>query len=332
MKISIPSPRLGRLWVIAVLTGAGVIWPWGLFAADQNESQPKAAMGQRTFASPEEAITALKAATEAKDRNDMRRLFGPDFDQLLTGDPKQDAKHAEKFAAAVAQSCKPVPEGNDKIGLEIGTNEWPMPIPLVKADGQWHFDTAAGKEEIINRHVGRDELHAIGVCRAYVKAQQEYAKEGVGASGSYALKFKSSPGKRDGLYWKAADGESAAPFGAVLTDAQSDGLVNDTGAAPQPFHGYYFKILTKQGNEAPGGKKDYLSEGMLSGGFALVAYPAQWDKSGVMTFIVNQDGNVYERNFGEKTSRIARRMKEYNPDGDWKLVQDEGILSAAFEE
>ena len=329
MKISIRSFRLNRIGTIAAITGACALWPWGLVAANQNGSQDQPAAGQRTFASPDEAITALKSAAETKNTNGLRDLFGPEFDQLKTGDPRQDAEHAQEFAAALSHSCKPVPEGDDKITLEIGTNDWPMPIPLVKTDNRWHFDTDAGKEEIINRHIGQDELNAIGVCRAYVTAQQKYAKEDAGPAGSYALKFKSTPGRRDGLYWKAGVGESPSPFGPVLAEAQSDGLIGDTSGSPQPFHGYYFKILTSQGDAAPGGKKSYMSEGMLSGGFALMGFPAQWDKSGIMTFMVNQDGQVYERNFGEKTSRIARKMKEYNPDGYWKLAQDEGILSMA---
>jgi hypothetical protein len=231
----------------------------------------------------------------------------------------------------VAQSCKPVPEGDDRVTLEVGTNGWPMPIPLVRANGQWHFDTDAGKEEIIIRHIGKDELCAIGVCRAYVKAQQQYASMDAGPDSSYALKFKCTPGKKDGLYWPSAENAPASPFGPVLAEAQTDGNVNNTSKGPQPFHGYFFRILTGQGPAAPGGKKSYMSQGMLSGGFALAAYPERWDRSGIMTFIVNQDGIVYERNLGEKTSRKARKMEVYNPDIHWKPVEDEGILNAVSE-
>jgi Protein of unknown function (DUF2950) len=324
MELSNQLNRRAGFCGLAVLAGVCSIWP-----ANLSVSQQTPPVAQRSFATPEEAIKALQAASEAQDKMRLREIFGPDYPQLQTGDAAQDSKNAEKFAADVAQSCKPVPEGDDIITLEIGTNGWPMPIPLVKADGQWHFDTEAGKEEIIARHIGKDELHAIGVCRAYVKAQQQYSSQDIGPNGSYALRFKSTPGKRDGLYWPAGLNESPSPFGSVVTEGQPDGYVDDTGAVPQPFHGYYFRILTCQGPEAPGGKKDYMSAGMLAGGFALVAYPEHWDKSGIMTFMVNQDGKVYERNLGEKTSYIARRMKEYNPAGDWKLVQDEGILSVA---
>jgi hypothetical protein len=205
-----------------------------------------------------------------------------------------------------------------------------MPIPLVKADGQWHFDTAAGKEEIINRHIGKDELHAIGVCRAYVAAQRQYAGANSEAT-KYAQKFKSTAGMKDGLYWPAVGEEPASPFGPLVAQAHLEGFGPKMGTGVKPFHGYYFRILTCQGKDAPGGKMNYMSGGNLTGGFALVAYPEHWDRSGIMTFIVNQDGKVYQRNLGEKTSQIAGAMKEYNPDSEWTLVQDEGVKSAASE-
>jgi hypothetical protein len=208
-----------------------------------------------------------------------------------------------------------------------------MVVPLVKADGQWHFDTAAGMNEIINRHIGKDELNAVGVCRAYVTAQRQYASANpdAGAGVKYARKFKSTPGKKDGLYWAAGANELASPFGPMVAEAHTEGYVRQTGKGPHPFHGYYFRILTRQGQAAPGGKTDYLLHGNLAKGFALVAYPENWDQSGIMTFIVNQDGKVFQRNLGEKTSRIAGGMKEYNPDGKWTLVQDEGVPSAVSE-
>jgi hypothetical protein len=245
----------------------------------------------------------------------------------------QDANNAQGFANALAQGCQPVKDGEDKITFEVGTNNWPMAIPLVKADGQWHFDTAAGKEELITRHIGKDELHAIGVCRAYVAAQRQFAgaNPDAGAVTTYAQKFKSTPGKKDGLYWPAAANESASPFGPLVAEAHAEGYAQHKDAGPHPFHGYYFRILTRQGDAAPGGKVNYMSHGNLTGGFALVAYPESWDKSGIMTFIVNQDGNVFQRNLGAKTTRIARALQEYNPDGEWMPVQDKGIMSAVCE-
>jgi hypothetical protein len=333
MKLSNQFTRFASLSTIALLAGVWGILSADLHAAEQKEAQQKPVVAQRLFASPDEAVKALQAATEAKDKAALREIFGSEVQELLTGDEVQDANNAQRFAAAMAQGCQPVKEGEDKITLEVGTNNWPMPIPLVKADGQWHFDTAAGKEEIINRHIGKDELHAIGVCRAYVAAQRQYANANpkVGGGAKYAQKFKSTPGMKDGLYWPSAENEPASPFGPLVAEAHAAGYGQNKGAGPQPFHGYYFRILTRQGKAAPGGKMNYMSEGALAGGFALVAYPEHWDQSGIMTFIVNQDGKVFQRNFGEKTSRIAGAMKEYNPDSEWTLVQDEGVLSAVSE-
>ncbi len=300
-------------------------------AAEAQEAQPIVA--QRLFVTPDEAIKALQAATQTKDKAALLEIFGPQYKEIATGDEVQDANNAQKFAAAMAQACNPVKEGDDKITLEVGTNNWPMPIPLVRGGGQWHFDTAAGKEELINRHVGKDELHAIGVCRDYVKAQRQFADMNpkVGGGANYAQTFKSTDGKHDGLYWPAAANEPASPFGPLVAEAHAEGYVKKRGAGPHPFHGYYFRILTAQGPAAPDGKMDYLSEGVLAGGFALVAYPEHWDQSGIMTFIVNQDGKVYQRNLGEDTSRIAGAMKEYNPDKQWTVVDDDGVLNAVSE-
>jgi len=321
MKLSNLSARFARISTLALWAGA-----WGVLSA-----QPVAA--QRSFASPDQAIKALQAAAEAKDKAALTEIFGPHYPELATGDEVQDANNAQRFATAMAQSCNPVKAGEDKITLEVGTNNWPMPIPLVKADGQWHFDTAAGMEEIINRHIGKDELHAIGVCRAYVAAQRQYASANSQPGGEviYAQKFKSAPGQKDGLYWPTAESEPASPFGPLVAEAHAEGYVSHEGAGPHPFHGYYFRILTRQGKAAPGGKKDYMSEGKLTGGFALAAYPESWDQSGIMTFIVNQEGKVFQRNLGQKTARIAAAMKEYNPDGAWTLVEDEGVLRAVSE-
>jgi hypothetical protein len=330
MKFSNPLTRFSSLLNITLLAGALGILPARVQAEDTGTNPTKPLIAEKTFASPEEAIKALQAATGAKDLSVLNEIFGPEYQALSTGDKVQDANNAQRFAAAMAQSCNQVKEGEDKIMLEVGTNSWPMPIPLVKADGQWHFDTAAGKEEIINRHIGKDELCAIGVCRAYVTAQRQYAST-VGGGVNYAQKFKSTSGKKDGLFWPAAENEAGSPFGPLVAEAQAEGYVKHEGAGPHPFHGYYFRILTRQGEAAPGGKMNYMSDGNLTAGFALVAYPEHWDQSGIMTFIVNQDGKVYQRNLAEKTSKIASSMKEYNPDNDWTLVPDEGVLNAASE-
>ena len=322
MKFSNQLTRLSSLLTIPLLACA-----WGLLPANLHAAEPKEA--QQSFASPDAAIAALRAAVAANDRAALAKLFGPEFHELMTGDAVQDANNSKRFASAMAESCNPLHEGDDKITLELGTNNWPMPVPLVKSDGQWHFDTAAGKEEIINRHIGKDELHAIGVCRAYVIAQRKFAS--MEPETQYARRFKSTPGKKDGLYWQASANEPASPFGALVAEAHAEGYGRDKSAGPHPFHGYYFRILTRQGTAAPGGKMTYLRGGNLSGGLALVAYPEHWDQSGIMTFIVSQDGKVFERNLGEKTFRIARTMKEYNPDSEWTPVQDEGVVSPVSE-
>jgi len=325
--------KISKLLTFALLTLASGISSARLHAADSEFTTSSSAITEQLFASPDEAVKALQAAAEAKDQAALQSIFGPEFSELLTGDKMQDANNAQRFAAAMAQGCNQVKEGDDQIILEVGTNNWPYPIPLVRAAGQWHFDTAAGKDEMINRHIGKDELCAIGVCRTYVTAQRQYASANPASSGvvSYAQHFKSTPGKKDGLYWPVTEGEAASPFGPLVAEAHAEGYVTRKNAGPHPFHGYYFKILTRQGEAAPGGKMNYLREGNLTGGFALVAYPEHWDQSGIMTFIVNQDGKVYQRNLGDKTSRIAAAMKEYNPDSNWTLVPDEGVLSAASE-
>ena len=317
-----------KLSVIALCAGAWSIFQANLQAGNPNDTPQKSCVAQRSFATPEEAIKALQAATEAKDKAALAEIFGPEFHDLSTGDKVQDANNAKRFATALAQSCNPVKDGEDKISLEIGTNNWPMPIPLVKAAGQWRFDTMAGKDEVINRHIGKDELNAIGVCRAYVAAQQQYASMDAGAGAKYAQKFKSTPGQKDGLYWPSAENEPASPFGPLVAEAHAEGYVNNKGTGPHPFHGYYFRILTRQGIAAPGGKMNYMNHGNLTGGFALVAYPEHWDQSGIMTFIVNQDGKSYQRNLGQKTSRMAGALKEFNPDQEWTPVEDEGVTGA----
>jgi len=331
MKQSTIVTWFSKLSTPVLLAGAWFFWAADLPAAEPNGAPQKPVVAQRLFASPDDAVKALQAAAEAKDKAALLDIFGPEYQELATGDEVQDANNAQKFATAMSQGCHPVQEGEDKITLEIGTNNWPMPIPLVKAGGQWHFDTAAGKEEIINRHIGKDELHAIGVCRAYVTAQRQYASANPGEGTKYALKFKSTPGKKDGLYWMSAENEPASPFGPLVAEAHAEGYGNNKGAGPHSFHGYYFRILTRQGKAAPGGKMTYLTGDNLTGGFALVAYPEHWDQSGIMTFIVNQDGKVFERNLGEKTSRIAGAMKEYNPYSKWTQVQDEGVMNAVSE-
>jgi len=319
-----------------VMTLLGTVGGRSSALAQPVETLPIPAIQQPTeqlFTTPAAAIQALQTATAAGDKTALRNLFGRQVFDLMTGDDVQDANNAKRFATAMTQSCTPVPEGADKITLEVGTNNWPLPIPLVRTDGQWHFDTTTGKEEIIYRHIGKDELHAIGVCREYVTAQQQFASMNLSARGevAYALKFKSSAGKQDGLYWPTVTNEPASPFGPLVARAYAQGYFWHRDGAPQPFHGYYFQILTRQGPAAPGGSMSYLQHGQLTEGFALIAYPVSWDQSGIMTFIVNQTGAVYQQNLGEKTTKLAQSIKTYDPDSNWTLVPDEGVRDAAWE-
>jgi hypothetical protein len=303
---------------MAVAIGTGVL------SAPRAAAQ-SAALAQKAFASPEEAVQALRAAVKVHDKAALQDIFGPEVHELLTGDERQDKANSQKFAEAMEEGAKSVSEGDAKVILEIGDNKWPFPIPLVKENSMWRFDTAAGKEEIINRHIGKDELHAIGVCKTYVQAQKQYAGAARDSSqaGKYALRFKSSPGKMDGLYWKTGPSQVTSPFGARVAEVGVDGA---HGPAPKPFHGYFFRILTRQGAVAAGGEMDYLKDGSLTGGFALAAYPERWGRSGIMTFIVNQEGKIYQRDLGAKTSQVAAAMAEYNPDGDWTPVKDQGVI------
>jgi Protein of unknown function (DUF2950) len=295
----------------------------------QADAQPESAQpesAQKMFASPDDAVKALRIAVEADDQTALDQIFGPEYTSLKTGDKVQDANNLQHFASALSSNCHLERENDNEYFVDVGTNDWPMPVPLMQKNGQWYFDTAAGREEIIDRHVGKDELTAIGVCHDFVQAEKEYASMNGGA---YAEKFKSSPGKKDGLYWPTSAGEQPSPFDELVTEAYAEGYGGHYGSGRHPFHGYYFRILTAQGKDAPGGKMDYVSSGKLTKGFALVAYPENWNQSGVMTFIVNQDGKVYQRDFGDKTDRMASRLKDYNPDKNWTLVTDQGILQAA---
>jgi len=280
---------------------------------------------QRTFPTPEDAVNGVREAAKNKDNKALHEIFGEKLDELMTGDPVEDASDIQEFAASIAQRWTPVSVGTDSIILNVGSENWPFPIPLVRHNNAWTFNTAAGKEEYINRNVGEDELNTIGVCRTFVEAQRKYYlmdRDGDGIL-QYATRFKSSAGKRDGLYWEPLPGEELSPFGPFIAEAQSEGYTEKPlSKSRRPFHGYFFKILKGQGAAAPGGAYSYVINGNMVAGFALVAYPAHWGESGVMTFIVNQQGKVYQRNLGEKTLEAAEAMTEYNPDEKWMVVPE----------
>jgi hypothetical protein len=274
---------------------------------------------QRTFASPGEAALALYNAVKSSDTQALARILGPDAGTILhTGDDVADRALIANFIHHYDQMNRVVVEADGTATLYIGPQNWPTPIPIVKNNaGAWYFDTEAGKKEILYRRIGTNENDAIDVLHTLVEAQHEYASEPRdGTSIRYALKFLSDEGKHNGLYWKTTDNEPPSPIGPLIVSAASEGYTTTQGRRT-PFHGYYYRILTKQGPAAKGGAREYLSNGQLTRGFAFVAYPAEYRNSGVMTFIVNQDGVVYEKDLGQDTEKLAAEMAEYNPDKTW---------------
>ena len=279
----------------------------------------------RAFASPEDAVKALADTVKAGNVDELLAIFGPEGRELATSsDPAAARMNRQVFAVAFREQWHLEDASANQKTLVVGNENWPFPVPLVKGADGWRFDTGAGKEEVLARRIGRNELQAIATSRAYVTAQQRYAQQGHDGkpAGVHAAKLKSDPGKENGLYWPTARGQKRSPLGDLVAQAAEEG--RPLGAdRPQPtgFHGYFFKILTGQGAAASGGARSYIVKGAMSGGFALVAWPAQYDATGVMTFIVNQDGIVRERDLGPQTDAMARKMTVYNPDASWRQVQ-----------
>lgn len=286
---------------------------------------PSPAADEETFSSPDAAVSALMAAAESHDTNAMHAIFGPEGRQLVSPDVVQATNEFRHFLQRLTEKTQLVTNSDSRITLEIGADAWPFPIPLAVQNGQWFFDTEAGRAEILNRRIGRDELGAIAVCRAYVEAQREYASQDRMGDGvlAYAKFLRSTPGTHDGLFWPAKAGEELSPLGPLVAAARVQGyhraatMLNEQKA---PYHGYYYKILTAQGRHAAGGKYNYVINGRMIAGFGLVAWPAEWANTGVMTFIVNQQGKVYQRNLGKDTSRIAAAMTRFDPDSRWTPV------------
>jgi Protein of unknown function (DUF2950) len=279
---------------------------------------------QRVFATPEDAVRALIETARAGNMDELLAIFGPEGRDLVSSsDPATGRRNREVFVAAVAEGWRLVDRGTDTKELVIGNEGWPFPVPVVKDARGWRFDTAAGKEEILARRIGRNELAAIGVCQTYVKAQRAYAARGHDGkrAGLYARRFRSDPGTQNGLYWPVKRGERRAPLGDLVAQAAEEGRPIPEQQGPAPFHGYYFRILDGQGDAAVGGPSDYIINGEMSGGFALVAWPAQYDASGIMTFIVNQDGIVYEKDLGPETHATAGAIRRYDPDKTWRKAQ-----------
>jgi hypothetical protein len=278
---------------------------------------------QTFYASPEEAAKALYEVVKTHDNRSIYKVLGPGSAQLIyTGDEIADHQMREHFLTRYEQSARFERSGETKAILLVGENESPFPFPLVKGAQGWYFDTRAGAEELINRRIGENELSAIKFCLAYGDAQREYAEQDRNGDGmiEYAQRFMSNKGKRDGLYWPTVPGEPNSPLGLLAARAKREGY-STKGSGPEPFHGYYFKILTGQGKDAPGGAYDYIVKGHMIGGYALVAYPALWGTSGVMTFTCNHDGVVFEKNLGARTEALASKITRFNPDASWSKLQ-----------
>jgi hypothetical protein len=282
-----------------------------------------AAVKQKSFGSAEEAVQALISAGRNNDDKELSAIFGPDGkDIMFSGDKAADKQRRENFLAKYDEKNKLVREGKSAI-LVIGKDEWPFPIPIEKKDTAWVFDTKKGKEEILNRRIGENELSTIKTCLAVVDAQREYAmidRDGDNLH-EYAEKFGSDPGKKNGLYWATKEGEDPSPLGQLLAQAKAEGYSKKGETGPVPYHGYYYRIIKSQGKNAPGGAYDFVIKGNMIGGFAIVAYPSKYGNSGVMTFIVNHDGVVYQKDLGNNTATSAKAMTKHDPDKTWVKAQ-----------
>lgn len=304
-------------WVHSAL--AAILW----FGVAQAAS-PTAPELQRSFASAEEAAAAFVVALRDHQEPDLRSILGPDADRVInSGDKYADQELQHRFVALYDEKHTIEQKSPGRAELDVGPDEWPLPIPLVESNGRWTFDTKAGAQEIVDRRIGRNELAAIRTLLASVDAQHDYfdrVKQAKG-SGAYATRLLSTPGRQDGLYWPVGEGEPESPLGPLIGAAQDAGYPGElVGGKPIPYEGYYFRILTAQGPNAEGGAKSYMASGRMTGGFALIAWPARFESSGIMTFIVGPDGDVFQKDLGPETARIAAAIATFNPDLTWARV------------
>lgn len=283
---------------------------------------PPAPAPARSFDTPEAAVDALVAAVEKNDVAALKEILGPGTDELLSsGDEVEDRAEREAFVARYREQHQ-LGGTPDRLVLQVGDDHWPLPIPVVRGNDGWHFDGEAGADEIVTRRIGANELRTIDVMRGYVEAQEDYAAvaHDDGNAGTYAQKLRSDTGKRNGLYWEAAAGEPESPAGPLLAEAGSENYGATKG---EPYHGYLYRILLSQGAAASGGAKDYVVDGKLTGGYALIAWPADYGASGIMTFLVSQDGVVWQRDLGEDTTKSVADITQFNPDDNWTPLAPE---------
>ena len=276
---------------------------------------------QESFESPEAGVSALVEAVKSNDQKMLRSILGPHSRKLVSsGDEVADAQNRQAFIKAYSESNKIVLESDSQAILVIGDDQWPMPIPLVKSGARWRFDSGQGEKEILARRIGANELAAIQVCLAIVDAEHEYASQDRAGDGvpHYAPRLVSTPGNHDGLYWETRTDEPPSPLGPLLAAAANEGYAESETKTLAPYHGYYYKILTSQSADAPGGAYDYLVKGKMIGGFAVLAYPARYGASGIMSFMVNHEGVVYEKNLGRRTAERVVEITSFNPDASWK--------------
>jgi len=289
-----------------------------MFQGTALAAQPK----QKTFETPEAAVEALIKALRDHDEKALLAIFGPGSEPLISsGDKIDDRERRVEFVRLHGEANRLEPAGDNKRIVHIGKNDWPFPIPIVRVGEIWRFDTKQGREEILHRRIGENELDTIQTCLAIVDAQREYATVDRNGDGllEYAQKFESTKGKTDGLYWNVTPGENPSPLGPLVAKARGEGYVK--GEKPAPYNGYFYRILTAQGKNARGGAYSYMVKGKMVGGFAVVAYPATYAVSGVKTFIVNHEGVVYEKDLGPKTTKMAKSMKVFDPDKTWEKVE-----------
>jgi hypothetical protein len=282
------------------------------------------ARAPQTFAVPEDAVAALLKAAQQDTVDGLLTLFGPDAKALVqSSSPAEARRNRDVFVAAMAEGWRLEGDPAGRKVLVVGNEEWPFPIPLVPDARGWKYDIAAGADEVLGRRIGRNELTVIGLCRRYVAAQRLYAASGHDGrpAGRYAKSLRSDPGTQNGLYWPVPRGEKASPLGELVAEAaQQHEPLDPSRPGPLPFHGYHFAVLTEQGARAPGGLRDYVQQGEMTGGFALVAWPAQFGVTGIMTFVVAEDGTVYQKSLGDQTFAVARALKRYDPDSSWTMA------------